>query len=444
MDKALQDYFDRNMGIYGICPLLMVMIEALGVLHEARHHDFLKENAEAKEGNDASKLAYAIPAEHLHHHLNFVEGLNSHAFVKSIFPQNTLVSLVSQFDVFVGRLVRFIYRQKPEMLRAIERQLTYAEISGMETIARVQEFIIEKEIESLLRSSHIDQIRWFENRCAVTLRADEKLIADFVEITQRRNLFVHSDGVVSEQYLSACRENRCDCTDIKAGAKLNVDQKYFTHAADRLLEVGFKLGQIVWRKLVPDERSKANLSLVMIPYKLIARKRYAAAIKLLEFFVHSQRDRIRDDRTEYMCILNLAQAYKWLGDDEKCRETLQLENWITKSDDFLLAYYVLSEQYEAMGKLMRKIGAERDGINKVAYQEWPIFSAAAETSEFRAAFREVYDEDYERKEISDVYTLPRQIEPVPSLEADAEAGQVSAPAEQPDPHVSSLGSESDG
>src|SRR5690606_26404612 len=115
------------------------------------------------------------------------------------FPRSLLVSLVSHFDAYVGRLIRAIYLRKPELLNSSERKLSFEELVRYDSIEAVREFVIEKEVESVLRGSHVEQFRWMERTYDVPLTKGLDSWPLFVELMERRNLFVHTDGIVSSQ-----------------------------------------------------------------------------------------------------------------------------------------------------------------------------------------------------------------------------------------------------
>jgi hypothetical protein len=64
--------------------------------------------------------------------------------------------------------------------------------------------LVDKEVEVVLRASHTEQFEWFEKNLSVKLRSGLEIWPTFIELTERRNLFAHGDGVVTQQYLSVC------------------------------------------------------------------------------------------------------------------------------------------------------------------------------------------------------------------------------------------------
>ncbi len=148
---------------------------------------------------------------------------------------------------------------KPELLKSSDRELTFSQLSDFGSIEEAKEYLLEKEVETLLRRNHSEQFDWLENKFAIKLRVDLPIWPTFIEVTERRNLFVHSDGVVSRQYLKVCREHGVSLgAETKQGLRLDVPHPYFRLAYEALFEIGVKLGQVLWRKLKPTDAPDAD------------------------------------------------------------------------------------------------------------------------------------------------------------------------------------------
>ncbi len=93
--------------------------------------------------------------------------------------------------------------------------------------------------------------------------------------------------------------------------------------------------------------------------------------------------------------LNLAQAYKWSGDNEKCKKLLDERNWGT-DEKFKLAEAVLRDDYDLAQVIMKRVGNKIHPFDgESAYRTWPIFQEFRKTNNFRKAFKEVYGKEYE-------------------------------------------------
>ena len=308
--------------------------------------------------------------------------------------------MVSQFDAYLGRLIRTVFLIKPELLNASERNISFQQLMALGSVDDARDFLLEKEVESVLRESHAEHFRWMEQKLGMPLRKDLAVWPFFIEVTERRNLFVHTGGRVSSQYLKVCHEHGVSFDkppfkeEPRSGDELDVSHQYFMHAYHVLFEIGFKLAHVIWRKLRPDDREEADSNLIDLTYDVLSERDYELAKTLLDFSTVTIKTFSKDDRRRRM-IVNRAQAYKWSGDTATANKILEEEDWSATGEHFQLAVAVLSDKYADAAELMRHLGINKK-ISKVDYQTWPLFREFCDTPEFAQAYIDVFGEEYVR------------------------------------------------
>lgn len=314
------------------------------------------------------------------------------AVAQSLLPGSLLVTLVSRYDAFLGRLVRTMLLVRPELQKSSERSLSFALLVELGDFEAAKHYLMEKEIESVLRGSHEDHFEWLEKRLDITLRKGLPSWAKFIEITERRNLLVHSDGIVSHQYLTKCKANG-DCS---LGDKLEVPHAYFKGACDCLLEIGVKLTHVIWRKLLPDDRSNADEALNSTCFELLLHDNHRLANELL-YFATEVLKTFASEQSRLTFVINRAQALKWLGNDEECVKLLDQFDWTAKLPQFQLCVAVLKEEYEAAVVIMKQMG--KDGpVTDENYLMWPVFRKARKNELFQRSFQEIFGREMEMAE----------------------------------------------
>jgi hypothetical protein len=316
----------------------------------------------------------------------------------NIVPRSFVVSLISQYDAFLGRLLRAIFLIKPETLNASDKNITLSQLLEFDSLSSAKEFVLEKEIESFLRNSHSDQFAWLEKKFSIQLRKGLEIWQDFIEITERRNLFVHTDGIISSQYLNVCCNHGVTLDKkIEIGVQLGVNRKYFRSACECIFEIGVKLAHVLWRKLTPEQREEADEALNAICYELLVDQRYLLAIKLLDF-ASIDIKKHSNERARRVIIVNRALAYKWHGNQEKAVKIISEEDWSATSVDFQLAEAVLKDDFDRAIKIMKNIGAEGN-LGKEEYKEWPLFKEWRKTEEFSSTYKDIFKEPFELVDI---------------------------------------------
>ncbi len=342
--------------------------------------------------------SYSIERQHIAQYENLKRQRENAELTLSILPRSFVVSLVTLFDAFMARLIRALYYTKPELLSGAEHSLSFAQLLELNSIDVAKEYVLEREIERLLRMSYAEQFAWLENTFGVQLRKEFSHIwRDFIEVTERRNHFIHRNGIASNHYFTVCQEQGIPVDQtIRVGDILPVSPDYFDAAYVCIYEISVKLGHRIWRKVKPDELDKADNNLIAITHNLIAVGRYDLAIALLDFAMLTL-DSHFSDETRRTFVLNRAQAYKWNRQENICSLILTKDDWTASSDKFKLAVAVLSDNFALAIKLMEKIGP--DEAQDVCYKEWPLFKELRKTIEFHRTYEKIFNKPFGRVEL---------------------------------------------
>ena len=299
--------------------------------------------------------------------------------------------LVSEFDSFMSATLKTFYRLRPEALNASERTMTYSELVAFDSIEAAREHIVEKDVESFLRSSHSEQFRALESKLDIPLRKDLAVWKDFIELTERRNLFVHNDGIVNERYMQVCSSEGYDCSETKKGESLGVSRNYFSKAHDVVYELAAKLSHVLWRKLSPEDRDRADAHFAgTLIYDLLDENRYRLARTLADFGASAFK-KWGSDYFRRALVVNRTQAYLWDGKRDEALRILDAEDWSAANDEFQVCVASLRKNVSEVIRFMRALGSlGRPG--KDGYREWPVFRELRKTKEFQDAFLDVFGE----------------------------------------------------
>ena len=310
-------------------------------------------------------------------------------------PRSFLITLVSQFDTFLGGLIRTIYSTQPKILNISDKNLPYSELLEFNSLTDAREYIIEREVDLVLRGSHEEQLEYLEKRVNLLLREQLAAWPKFIELTERRNLYVHTNGLVSQQYLSICKRNNVPiASDCKPGQELNVSLDYFHEACDCVYEVAVILAQLIWRKLLPTQIADAEDELNELCVRLLQKEKYKLAKRLLIFATENVKVKAKTSNSEQMrliLLLNKAQAYKWSGEQDEARKIIEAVDWSAYKDSLRLGAAVLTEDYDQAVKIMESIGVSGE-VSTLAYKTWPIFRDFRQSEAFLAAYFDIFDE----------------------------------------------------
>ena len=375
-----------------------LVIKTLSVSQEQsmqKLSDFLEPLTSREESDGQLKITVKVESDKVNKLLKLRREYTNFEIVDPIIKRSFIVSLISQFDTHLSRLIRTIFYLKPEILNSSEKTIKFIDLIEFNNIESAREYIIEKEIESVLRESHTDHFKWLENKLGFKTLRDLQAWATFIEITERRNLFVHCDGLISSQYLKVCQENTVKLNNkLEVGKRLEVNEDYFNNAYQCIFEIGVKLVHTIWRKLIPDERDKADNSLINLSVNLIGEEEYKLANIFLNFASEDYIQKHSSQQSKILFLVNKAQVIKWEGNEQEARKVLDSIEWSALSNNFKLARAVLIDDFELAQKIMFKIGNDEETISRLHYREWPIFKEFRKSNEFLEAYEKIYNEPF--------------------------------------------------
>ena len=397
--KGLNDNLHRFLrhldSIKDTLPMTMLLLDPYQKKATEKFQNFLKNNVNEFEDEDGEK-SISIKYEESKIFETLSKNFEISELASKIIPESLFVSLISQYDAFLNKLLRELFKIRPEYINQSEKELTFSELVKFESIEDAKEYIIEKEIESILRKNHIEQFDYLEKKINIPLRKNLPVWSTFIEITQRRNLFVHCDGIVSSQYLKVCKDNNCEIGEAKLNERLGTKIEYFISAYKCLYELATKLTHTIWRKLLPDDIKNADRSLNDTCFDLLSSEHFKLADILLEFGCNQKNH--FNDSLKNVFVINQSLSKYLQNEKEKAKLIIGSKDWSASSDDFKLAHLVLTEDFENCYKLMSKIGKNGE-VDKENYKTWPLFSELRKESKFKETYKIIFEEEYTVLEI---------------------------------------------
>lgn len=387
-----QRFIDSIESISRSCLMTMKTIGEAQIKENTDFVKFIKDKG-IRTLQKAKNEGYKIKPENYElfnkHYDNTVSGLLA---IKNV-PRIFFCSLIHIYDAYLGKLLRVAFYVKPELLNASQKQFLFSELASFSSINEAREHMIEKEIETIIRDSHISHFDWMENRFGIPLRKDLSIWPKFIEITERRNLFVHCDGIVSSQYLTVCKnQNVIFQKEIVKNEELHVSPEYFNEAVDCILEIGVKLGQVLWRKLQPGDLKDADAALHSISYEFLLKDRYSITKSLLNFAVNTVKKHFSDEIHCYN-LINLAIAYKFSGEENQALSILKNRDWSSADNKFKLAVAVLENRVTDAIDIMKKIG-NNGSVSQIDYSSWPLFKKFRKEPKFLSTYKKLFGREF--------------------------------------------------
>lgn len=374
-------------------------------------YNFLKAQllAESKKINEyANKYGQTIKEDDkdsirmsIEHSIVFDKMLmNFHNIIRAyhMVGVNAVIGMVSKYDGFLGLLTKQIFKDKPEILNGSDKEFKVSDILTYADFNELKDVVVEKEIETLLRKNHVDQLQWLETKLGIKQLRDFKTLPDFVEIMERRNIFVHSNGVVSRQYISDCKKYGVVLSaDVTVGTLLEADMDYVQKVHTILFQVGVMLGFVLWHKIKPDEGEEMIDSLSDVSFDLIREGKYSLGTRVIDFALDNKSWEKEITYAQHLVFsVNKALSYHLRDMQRECDNIVESIDVTAAKPVYHLAIAVLKKDYKLAYEIMDTIGKVDD--MRVNYKTWPLFAKIRLEPAFAMKYKEIFNEDYECNE----------------------------------------------
>lgn len=318
--------------------------------------------------------------------------------VMNLLPRNTLISMVSEFDYFISELLNNIFRFNHDYIKSSQRSFNFQEIMEYDNLDEIIDYVIEKEIENVLRSSHSEQFSYLEKKFNISTLKKFDSWGGFIELTERRNLFVHTNGRVSKQYLSVCEREKYKA-NVSCGDVVHVDDEYLKNAHRIIYEVIFKLNHVILNIVFKKDSEKIdqiNLQAINVVFDLLCKENYILVDSLCEFLL-SKDYFIPSEKHKRMIIVNQCLSLKYQGNDIY-KNKINALDWSSSSDLFILARSCVLDDHENSCKILEKImnsGMEDSGLARHSFHDWPLFRNLRNEKLFLELYKKMYNESYD-------------------------------------------------
>lgn len=313
------------------------------------------------------------------------------------YPRSLFIHLISIYDNFYSSLLKnYLTNSRGSiMLCGSDKSISYQDVMDCNSIDGLKERIIDKEIDILMRGDHKTQLNWLFSKVKGPFPIEDDLISHFIEIVERRNLFVHADGVVSKQYINICKENKCKLDEsIKIGTQLDSSVSYFYNSVDILLELSSKLTIYLAKSMYKNCNDVDGLFADHI-YNCLENYNYKVVPKIASYLKNWD----LCNGIQMVVDVNTVLSY-YLCDDEKNAKTLLSEiDWSNCSMRFLLAKAVLEKDWKQSAVIMKKIGKKSKEVTQQDYITWPLFEKFRGTSEFASAYKSLFGESFSSESV---------------------------------------------
>ena len=295
--------------------------------------------------------------------------------------RSVIIGLVGQFEILIADIAHQYFRRAPGALNAEEKILSLSDLQQFGSMDVALDYLVDREIDKLLARSAEDWARFFEKRMKMQLRAMAWDWETFKEVIQRRHIIVHADGRISRRYL----ENVARALvkkyfgEGKVGQATMLDREYVEEALDHFEILGTLLCCTAWLKLDKAKESLHHFEETLLEwvYDRLCKGRWKMALAMAR---EGENNDELSLATQVVCRLNVWLCLKRMDRfDEIGKCVGEFDDSAYEPRFRLVRLAILDRQDEFLNLLEACEGA---GLDRQAWQEWPVFSEMRENARY--------------------------------------------------------------
>ena len=303
----------------------------------------------------------------------------------TILNKSVLMMLLVKYEEAISGIYKFLLEKYPAAYLN-EKNITYAELfSDNADISYIKQKFVDHEIESFMRQPLIEWYKTFINTHAMKFSIDSDEFKRFKEIYYRRNLVVHNQNVVNDNYLKNSGND-----GVKIGDILDIDDEYIKNAFSTVLIIIY---ETFWRLVHTSKNEHDILVDVMFErgYIYMVKNQWEISKFIFEMLMEddNQRASIKMcERINYWISIKNSEGM------ENIRNEIENLDLSAMQEKFIVAKYALLDDFQQVSVALER--TINDGIMSNDIVEWPLFKQYRETEEYKV-FLEKHKELFDVK-----------------------------------------------
>lgn len=227
-----------------------------------------------------------------------------------------------------------------------------------------------------MRKNILDWIEYMKKNYKSKFLFLTDIEAKLFEVFQRRNLFVHNEGIVNNIYLS--RVNQDLVKDFSLGKKIIITNEYMDEAIDLIEYVGVILALELWQKF--EKVSTVRQDLIQeYGFEFMLQGKWKLSREVFGLLIN---EREIDNRSKTIGLINYWQSFKNLNEYDQVIGEVEKEDFSDRSLDLKLCFFALKDDFNNFFDILPGVCPSEISLEHL--KTWPIFNSVRQTAEYEA------------------------------------------------------------
>lgn len=375
-EEADNDYFNEDMNQFA-----RKVIESNSICKK------LYDNLHVEYNDDGNAAMTCTISGMLDYFLEKKESGDNSIFLREreLVLKSSVISLCTNLETLASWMMTEFFLLIDNGSALDKKNLSFKELNEIGSIEDARKYLIDDELDDIFRKSFKDWFGIIDSKFNITKEFKEESwnIEEINELYQRRNLFVHTDGVVNDFYLKKCDKRLIG--DLQKGAQISASPEYILDKV-KIIE---RLAWFMYYKFCQARYHKDinelfyNVNNKMLPHML----RNCDAIT--EIWKSIFNNKKVDEEAVIVAKINFFLYYRINGRLEEVVTDLKGFNTSHYANHYVMAKSIILGE-DCFEEVKQYIGSIDDN-EFFSCLDWPLFSLIKNKPEYKDLFEERLD-----------------------------------------------------
>lgn len=297
--------------------------------------------------------------------------------------EKTIVNCLQIFEDYFSNILKILISKKPEAY-FYDKTIKYSSLIN-KNIEDLTNELINQEVGKLMYAVS-ETIEKANQTHKLKLERHQDIWNAYIELDLRRNIIVHNEGKVNQQYLAGLPEKY---TKPQEGTQVTCDDIYVTKSIESLIKFAYLLYYLISDG--EDELSFLDLT----AFDFLNSEKWNIALFSYDLLLAIP-TLSNVDRTIYQ--INRLNAKKHVDGISSVRKEIEQFDVSGMENKYLIAKKLLLEEHQEVNELLKIDYPKSFDFGMI--QTWPIFIEYRKSNEYRA-FIDEHQAEYARYELKE-------------------------------------------
>ncbi len=276
--------------------------------------------------------------------------------------RNSLISLMMYFENLVSGIIKMRLKLFPDSFNPHDKTIKYSELIEFESLSDALEFLIDNEVVKIMYGGFKDWLLYLKKSGVQTNKMDS-LTEAINEAHNRRNLFVHNDGIINSIYLKKVHTEYT--VGLEKGKSIKITNDYIKDVIEKVKKYGAILLLNAWRAYQGSEKEERLESCERLAYSIMKKGEWDLAKAIYEFIYEELNTYGDKTRTQ----INIWLCKKELGYFKNVQEEIESYDVSGLQTQYHLCIASILEQNDKFFEMLDK---EPNSLEEEYLKDWPV------------------------------------------------------------------------